>query len=82
MTTSPRPEVLLIGFGAVGAFYAYVLQRGGANVTTVCRSNLASVRSRGVDIVSMKLGESPHWQPTRVAGSPEDTRGIEFDCTC
>lgn len=76
----PRPEVLLIGFGAVGALYAYILQKGGANVTAVCRSNYEVVRERGIDIVSAKLGEERAWRPTRVVQSPDDVeQGLTFD---
>mgnify|MGYP001761042259 FL=1 len=45
-------EVLLLGLGAVGTLYAYILQSGGANVTAVCRSNYQVVRDHGIDIVS------------------------------
>ena len=65
-------EVLLLGLGAVGTLYAYILQSGGANVTAVCRSNYQVVRDHGIDIVSDKFGEHPKWRPTRVIQRPED----------
>ncbi|KAL4401043.1 hypothetical protein ACI68E_002367 [Malassezia pachydermatis] len=50
-----RPEVLLLGFGGVGVIYSYILQKGGANVTAVCRSNYETVRENGIDIFSDKF---------------------------
>mgnify|MGYP002722268225 FL=1 len=74
-------EVLLLGLGAVGTLYAYILQSGGANVTAVCRSNYQVVRDHGIDIVSDKFGEHPKWRPTRVIQRPEDVDavGVTFD---
>ena len=38
MTDSPT--VLVVGAGAIGAFYGAILHRGGARVSVVCRSDV------------------------------------------
>lgn len=50
-------KVLLFGTGGVGGIYAYFLQRGGAEVTAVCRSNHDVVKEEGFKISSNLFGE-------------------------
>lgn len=80
MASAERPEVLLIGFGGVGVLYAYVLQRGGARVTAVCRSNYETVKANGINVLSDKFGQHPNWHPDQVVRSPEEIEGNTFDC--
>lgn len=75
-----RPEVLLIGFGAVGALYAFVLQRGGARITAVCRSNYETVKEKGINVISEKYGSHMNWRPDQVVRSPEEVKDTKFDC--
>ncbi|WFD30135.1 2-dehydropantoate 2-reductase [Malassezia sp. CBS 17886] len=74
-----RPEVLLLGFGAVGALYGFILQRGGARVTAVCRSNYESVREHGIDVDSAKFGVHRGWRPDRVIHEPEQLGNTNID---
>lgn len=81
-----RPEVLVLGFGAVGTLYSYIFQKGGANVTAVCRSNYDVVRKHGMHVVSDKFGEVTAWRPTRVIRTADDLdSSITLDyvvCSC
>ncbi|THH30314.1 hypothetical protein EUX98_g3892 [Antrodiella citrinella] len=66
MAAEPK-DILLLGLGAVGAIYAFVLQRSGlARVTVVARSNYEAVKERGMDIQSLKYGEHKGWRPYRI----------------
>lgn len=76
------PHVLVLGFGGVGALYAYVLQKGGASITAVCRSNYETVKEKGIDVVSEKYGTHRQWRPDHVVRSPEEVRDVPFDCMC
>ncbi|KZV93317.1 6-phosphogluconate dehydrogenase C-terminal domain-like protein [Exidia glandulosa HHB12029] len=63
-------DVLLVGFGAVGAMYAFILQRGGlARVSVVARSNYHVVKEHGIAISSRKYGDTKSWRPYRVFNS-------------
>lgn len=68
------PRVLVLGFGALGALYGFLLARGGAKVFAVARSNAHSLRERGIDICSEKYGEHYGFKPTGVFSSPEQVR--------
>lgn len=60
-------RVLVVGAGAIGAFYGGMLARTGAEVSVVCRSDRAAVASRGYDIRS-PMGDFV-FRPGRVLGS-------------
>ncbi|KAF8065232.1 ketopantoate reductase PanE/ApbA C terminal-domain-containing protein [Lyophyllum atratum] len=63
-------DVLLVGFGAVGAIYSLILQRSNlARVTAVARSNYDAVNSHGVHFKSAKYGEISGWRPDRLVRS-------------
>jgi 2-dehydropantoate 2-reductase len=62
---------LIIGAGAVGAFFGAVLARQGAAVSVVSRSDAAAVRSHGFRIVSPLLGTTT-FRPAAVYRSPEE----------
>ncbi|NLG75771.1 MAG: 2-dehydropantoate 2-reductase [Xanthomonadaceae bacterium] len=51
------PSILVIGAGAVGAFFGSALARQGARVSVVCRSDYAVVKQNGYDIRSNLLGD-------------------------
>lgn len=64
---SQSKDVLLVGFGAVGAIYSLILKRSGqACVTAVARSNYDAVKSNGLHIKSKKYGEHKGWRPDRL----------------
>ncbi|KAL1659519.1 hypothetical protein GGF50DRAFT_130971 [Schizophyllum commune] len=65
-------EVLLIGFGAVGAVYSLILQNSGkVNLTVVARSNYEVIKNEGVHYESEKFGHIKGWKPHRVINSVE-----------
>jgi 2-dehydropantoate 2-reductase len=50
-------NILIIGAGAVGAFYGSALARQGARLSVVCRSDYDAVKRGGYDIKSPLLGD-------------------------
>lgn len=50
------PRILLFGAGGVGLVYAYILNKAGAELTLVCRSNFEAVYANGVSIDSALFG--------------------------
>ncbi|KAI9660444.1 MAG: hypothetical protein M1821_009794 [Bathelium mastoideum] len=74
-------EILILGAGAVGAFYgSRLVVAEGVNVSAVCRSNYKAVRDDGFRITSPQYG-SYTWRPSRVFSSPTDARqsGTRWD---
>jgi 2-dehydropantoate 2-reductase len=70
MTTS----ILIVGAGAVGAFYASRLaQVPDTNVSVICRSNYKAVKANGFQITSPKYGDYT-FIPHQVFASPEEAR--------
>ncbi|KAJ8700769.1 hypothetical protein PTI98_003761 [Pleurotus ostreatus] len=73
-------EVLLVGFGAVGALYSLVFKRSGlARVTAVARSNYSIVRDQGVHFKSQKFGEIRDWKPDRLCSSVASAADQAYD---
>jgi len=66
-------KVLIFGTGGVGCIYGYILHKGGASVTTVCRTNYDAVAEHGITIRSEIFGRV-HYAPVTVR-SPEEARG-------
>lgn len=70
---TPMKDVLLVGFGAVGAIYSLILKRSGlVRVTAVARSNYDLVNKEGVNFKSGKYGEINGWKPDRLCRSVAD----------
>jgi 2-dehydropantoate 2-reductase len=65
------PSILIIGAGAVGAFFGAALARQGAHVSVVCRSNFDAVKSTGFYIRSPLLGDH-HFRPAQVFRSVDE----------
>ena len=64
--TDTRKDVLIVGFGAVGILYGWVLEQSGSvRVTAVARSNYKAIHEQGVQLESAKFGKHT-WQPYRV----------------
>lgn len=79
-TTASGPKVLVLGFGALGALYGFLLARGGARVYAVARSNAATLREHGINIQSQLYGHHAAFKPTGVLTSAEEARAEEpFD---
>ncbi|KAM0753486.1 6-phosphogluconate dehydrogenase C-terminal domain-like protein [Meredithblackwellia eburnea MCA 4105] len=66
-------DILIIGFGALGTIYGYILsQNPQVRVTGLARSTAASYTTNGCTIESEKFGVIPNWRPYRVVGTPEE----------
>ncbi|EKM51612.1 uncharacterized protein PHACADRAFT_150148 [Phanerochaete carnosa HHB-10118-sp] len=66
-------EICVVGFGAIGALYAFALERSSeVHLTAVCRSNHIAVRENGLIIESDKLGTHSPWHPYRVVRTVEE----------
>ena len=67
-------KVLVIGAGAIGAFYGSLLAKAGAEVSVVCRSDYDQVKQHGFIIDSQPLG---HWNfiPRQVLEDAADYEG-------
>lgn len=64
-------KVLIIGAGAIGAFYGALLAKVGVDVAVVCRSNYLPVKEHGFTIQSEVFGQ---WQftPSQVVSTVDD----------
>ncbi|KAG2159416.1 ketopantoate reductase PanE/ApbA-domain-containing protein [Suillus bovinus] len=70
MLTTGTKDVLLVGLGAVGTIYAYILQSSKlVRVTAVARSNYDVVNAKGIHIKSQKYGTHESWKPHRLVSS-------------
>ncbi|KAJ8700771.1 hypothetical protein PTI98_003762 [Pleurotus ostreatus] len=73
-------EVLLVGFGAVGALYSLILERSGiVRVTAVARSNYGIVRDQGVHFKTKKFGEIRDWKPDRLCNTVASAADQAYD---
>ncbi|RMZ90260.1 hypothetical protein DV736_g2511, partial [Chaetothyriales sp. CBS 134916] len=71
-------EVLLYGVGAIGSFYAYILQKSNnVRLSVVARSNHEAIRSNGILIKSENHGEHL-FRPMHVLRKPNEA-GHTFD---
>lgn len=79
--SATAPNVLCIGFGALGTIYSYLLKCGGAKITAVARSNYDTLRTDGILISSAKYGKIEGWKPDRVIreSEPEQAKDIVYD---
>ncbi|KII92999.1 hypothetical protein PLICRDRAFT_376006 [Plicaturopsis crispa FD-325 SS-3] len=72
-------EVLVVGFGAVGAIYSLILKRSGlARVTAVARSNYSAVDATGMHFKSRKYGDIPGWKPDRLVKSVAEAADRQY----
>lgn len=72
-------EILIVGAGAVGAFYASRLALASdTRVSVVCRSNYEAVAASGFRILSPQYGDYS-FVPARVFSGPEGARGRRWD---
>ncbi len=62
-----KPEILLVGTGAVGSFYCGKCAEAGASVSVLCRSDYKEVKEKGINIKSV-LGDY-HFTPAEVIDS-------------
>lgn len=73
-----KPQVCVVGAGAVGAFYASRLPT--ADVSVVCRSNYKAVKAHGFTMKTHSFGEYT-FTPCATYSSPQEAErsGIEWD---
>ncbi|OCK84325.1 2-dehydropantoate 2-reductase [Lepidopterella palustris CBS 459.81] len=72
-------EILIVGAGAVGAFYASRLaQAPGTKVSVICRSNYAAVKADGFSITSPQYGDYK-FNPSQTFATPEEARKSNTD---
>lgn len=77
------PNILCFGAGGVGITYLYLLQKGGATTTAVCRSNYTTAKSHGFTLSSQIWGE--HTFHPNIVSSAEDaiaTGPYDFIIVC
>lgn len=67
-------KILVIGAGAIGAFYGALLAKAGADVSVVCRTDYEHVRQHGFIINSNDLGRW-HFTPSQVLKNAADFKG-------
>jgi 2-dehydropantoate 2-reductase len=77
MTHSTSPQILVVGAGAIGAFFGAVLARQGAFVSVVARSDYEAIRARGFQIRSPLLGTTS-FQPTAVYRSAAEAPATDY----
>ncbi|RDX53518.1 hypothetical protein OH76DRAFT_1399440 [Lentinus brumalis] len=66
-------DVCVVGFGAIGALYAYALHKTNkVRITAVCRSNYDVLQEHGLDIESKILGHYTSWKPYRAVRTVEE----------
>jgi 2-dehydropantoate 2-reductase len=68
------PRVLVLGAGAIGAFYGHALSLGGADVSVVCRSEYQHVKNNGFELLSKERGDVV-FRPSQVLQSALDYQG-------
>jgi len=74
-------EILIVGAGAIGAFYASRLaQVAETNVSVICRSNYKAVKANGFHVTSPQYGNYTYI-PSHTFANPEEARksGIQWD---
>lgn len=74
---SEQPRVLILGPGAVGSFYGAILNRAGAEVSVVCRSDYDVVAGQGFQLQS-PLGDLSY-RPRAVYRDAADARSQDFE---
>ena len=71
-------KTLVFGAGGVGCTYAAFLEKGGSQVTCVCRTNYEAVREKGILIRSKTFGRL-QTKPTAVRTVSEAASHGPFD---
>lgn len=69
-----QDKILIIGAGAIGAFYGALLAQSGADVSVVCRSDYDRVKQQGYQIQSNDLGEW-EFKPSQIIKNAADYQG-------
>ncbi|KAF9029525.1 6-phosphogluconate dehydrogenase C-terminal domain-like protein [Hymenopellis radicata] len=77
---APLKEILVVGFGAIGANYSLVFKRSGlARVTVVARSNYQAINDHGMHFKSRRYGEIQGWKPDRLCPNVASAADQQYD---
>ncbi|KAH9851721.1 ketopantoate reductase PanE/ApbA C terminal-domain-containing protein [Lenzites betulinus] len=77
--SSELQDICVVGFGAIGALYAYAFEKSGkARVTAVCRSNYDVLQEHGLHVDSERFGTHTGWKPYRVVRTVEDAADRDY----
>ncbi|KAJ5742440.1 uncharacterized protein N7511_011459, partial [Penicillium nucicola] len=77
-TMSEQIDVLLYGLGAIGSFYAFILNRSDrVRLTVVARSNYDAVKANGIAINSENHGQHT-FHPHRVVKSASEVSPVDY----
>ncbi|KAK4054920.1 hypothetical protein OIV83_000844 [Microbotryomycetes sp. JL201] len=77
---SDTVEILVIGFGALGTVYGWILsQNKNVRVTAIARSNYDSFNAQGVTIDSEKFGLQKNWKPYRMCRTADEANDRKYD---
>jgi 2-dehydropantoate 2-reductase len=74
-------SILIVGAGAIGAFYASRLALvSGVSVSVICRSNYSAVKAHGFKITSPQYGDYT-FTPANTFANPDEARksGLQWD---
>ncbi|PMD21605.1 2-dehydropantoate 2-reductase [Hyaloscypha hepaticicola] len=78
----PKIDVLLYGVGAIGSFYAFILNRSpSVRLTLVARSNYEAVKANGITLDSEIHGKHT-FRPYNVVSNPVDAAGHYHYVVC
>ncbi len=72
--TQKSPRILILGAGAIGAFYGLALAEAGAEVSVVVRSEYDIVKANGYALNSQQRGDKV-FRPAQVLSSVEQYQG-------
>lgn len=80
MSSENPIDICVVGFGAIGTLYGWLLSRSGkARISAVCRSNYDTLKEYGVDVESALYGEEKSWRPYRVLKTTEEAADRDYD---
>jgi 2-dehydropantoate 2-reductase len=63
-------KILVIGAGAIGSFYGFLLEKSGAKMILWCRSNADLIQKNGIKIISNQ--HNYHFKPYKILKNLED----------
>lgn len=66
-----QPNVLLFGFGSIGAMYLHQIRQVGCIATSVCRSNYSAIKENGFRSTSKRLGNVRYRPDSPIRSVPE-----------
>ncbi|GAA5846561.1 hypothetical protein JCM5353_005355 [Sporobolomyces roseus] len=72
-------DILLIGLGAVGTVYSWILsQNKNVQVTAIARSSYEEMNEKGIEFRSDKFGHHKAWKPYRLCKNAEEANDRSY----